>query len=283
MAAERTPGSFGSRLREARERRGISLRQIANATKISMGALEALERNDISRLPGGIFSRAFVRSFAIEVGLEPEETIRDFIAQFPHDSVTAGHPASAQIDDSEALESSRRRASTFLRLIALSVPIAAVVLYFGTSGRRSSDPLASAPVLTGPVSAKAAAPPAPADGAPAQPASPPTSPSGETAPPVTAPPAPEKAEVDRLMVGVSATGPCWISATVDGHRVIAHVLQAGEQHTMEIRRELVLIAGDAAAITWTLNGATARPLGKAGAVVTTRVNLTNFKDYLAPQ
>jgi cytoskeleton protein RodZ len=86
MMAPLTPGGFGSRLRETRERKGITLRQIANATKISVGALEALERNDISRLPGGIFSRAFVRSYAIEVGLEPEETIREFIAQFPHDS-----------------------------------------------------------------------------------------------------------------------------------------------------------------------------------------------------
>jgi len=55
--ADRSPGDFGRSLREARERRGVSLRQIANATKISMITLEALERNDIARLPGGIFSR----------------------------------------------------------------------------------------------------------------------------------------------------------------------------------------------------------------------------------
>src|ERR1700675_943444 len=110
MAAERTPGSFGSKLREARERRGISLRQIADATKISMGFLEALERNDISRLPGGIFSRAFVRSYAVEVGLDPEATIQEFIAQFPHDSVTAGHPTSTQSEDHQAIESDRRSA-----------------------------------------------------------------------------------------------------------------------------------------------------------------------------
>src|SRR5262252_3036511 len=115
---ERTAGGVGAKLRDARERRGVSLRQIANATKISIGALEALERNDISRLPGGIFSRAFVRSYAVEVGLEPEATIQDFIAQFPHDSVTAGHPTSEQIEDNEALESDRRMASTFLRLLA---------------------------------------------------------------------------------------------------------------------------------------------------------------------
>src|SRR4029078_1018588 len=92
MVANRTVGTLGSSLREARERRGVSLREIANATKISVSVLEALERTDISRLPGGIFGRAFVRSYAIEVGLDPETTIQEFIAQFPQESVTARHP-----------------------------------------------------------------------------------------------------------------------------------------------------------------------------------------------
>ena len=55
---------FGGRLRQAREERGISPRQIAANTK-TVGALEALERNNVSKLPGGIFSRAFVRSYAV--------------------------------------------------------------------------------------------------------------------------------------------------------------------------------------------------------------------------
>jgi len=83
---------FGSRMRQVREQRGVSLRQIAEATKISVSQLEALERNDISRLPGGIFSRAFVRSYAAEIGADPEQTVRDFLSQFPHDSVTVGSP-----------------------------------------------------------------------------------------------------------------------------------------------------------------------------------------------
>src|ERR1043166_6678588 len=110
MPSERSASDFGARLRDARERRGISLRQIANATKISVAVLEALERNDISRLPGGIFGRAFVRSYATEVGLDPEETIRDFIGQFPQDSVTAGHPASHRTEDHGAGDGDQRRA-----------------------------------------------------------------------------------------------------------------------------------------------------------------------------
>jgi len=137
MSARKSTSGFGDKLRDARERRGLSLRQIANATKISMITLEALERNDIARLPGGIFSRAFVRSYALEVGLDPESTIDEFMALFPHDSVTAGHPAMTQSEDHEAVESDRRMASTFLRLILISVPIAAIVIYFATSGRKT--------------------------------------------------------------------------------------------------------------------------------------------------
>src|SRR5258708_37460225 len=92
---------FGARMRQAREQRGVTLRQIAERTKISVAALEALERNDISRLPGGIFSRAFVRSYANEVGLDAEATIQTFMAQFPQDSVTAGHPRTDRVEDTE--------------------------------------------------------------------------------------------------------------------------------------------------------------------------------------
>ena len=113
----------------------MSLRQIANATKISVGVLEALERNDISKLPGGIFGRAFVRSYASEVGLDPEATIQDFIAQFPNDSVTAGHPTSGQVEDNVAVESERRTAGTFLWLLLIAVPVAGGLLYFSSFGR----------------------------------------------------------------------------------------------------------------------------------------------------
>jgi cytoskeleton protein RodZ len=138
MHAQGTPGGIGSKLREARDRRGVTLREIANATKIPMGVLEALERNDITRLPGGIFGRAFVRSYAVEVGLDPEETIKEFIAQFPNDAVTAGHPTLGQTEDHEALESGRRMASAFLRVLGLSIPVAGVVLYFVLAGRHPS-------------------------------------------------------------------------------------------------------------------------------------------------
>ncbi len=131
MPVERKGGDFGTRLREARERKGVSLRHIADATRISVSFLESLERNDISRLPGGIFSRAFVRSYAIEVGLDPEATVDDFIRQFPQESVVVGHTAASGAEERESFESDRRMAWAIVRLLAISVPIAFILLYFG--------------------------------------------------------------------------------------------------------------------------------------------------------
>ena len=141
---------FGDRLRQAREDKGVSLREIAAATKISMAALEALERGDFSRLPGGIFSRGVVRSYAIEVGLDAETTIEEFMGQFPHDSVTAGHPTTTHIEDLDAVESDRRMATTFLRLILISVPVALLVIYFAMHGRRTDAVRPSPPAAVAP-------------------------------------------------------------------------------------------------------------------------------------
>src|SRR5438093_5499380 len=282
MSADRIAGGVGAKLRDARERRGVSLRQIANATKISVGMLEALERNDISRLPGGIFSRAFVRSYAIEVGLDPESTIQEFIAQFPNDSVTAGHPSSDRVEDHEAVESDQKTAGTFLWLAVISVPIAIALIYFAASGRgQTSRPAEKATVTAGdPPKPPEPEPSRPAPGPPA--AVEPKLPEEAKAEPKPLDPAQPAAEApaDRLSVAVTAKRPCWVSATVDGQKKIERLLQPGDHETVEVRREMVITAGDATAIALTFNGADARPLGKAGEVVTARINLNNFKSYL---
>ena len=72
-----------------------------------------------------------------------------------------------------------------------------------------------------------------------------------------------------------------MSATVDGRKTIEQLLQVGDERTIDIQREMVLTAGDASAIALKLNGAPARPLGRAGEVVTVRLNPSNFKDYLS--
>jgi cytoskeleton protein RodZ len=282
MSTERVTGDFGKTLREARERRGVTLRQIASATKLSVSQLEALERNDVAKLPGGIFSRGIVRSYAAQVGLDPEKAIQDFIAHFAHDeAVVAGHPTSEQNEDNEAFESDRRMTGAFLWLIGASVAVAAGVLYFSNVGRRPAAAAAPLAARTGAPESQPVPPPAAAVTETASATAPSATP--ETVPPPAPPsdvPAPAAGTDDRLTVGLSVKRPCFVSASVDGQRVIERLLPAGTQQKLDVKRELVLTAGDAGAIAVTLNGADAKPLGKSGEVVTAHVTIANFRTFL---
>ena len=132
LMADKSGGDFGSKMRRAREERGVTLRHIAEVTKISVSALEALERNDISRLPGGIFVRAFVRSYALAIGLDPEETVRDFVARFPDDSVTVGSRY-VTYDDDAGDESRRRRLSgVLITVLVIGLIIGAILFITST-------------------------------------------------------------------------------------------------------------------------------------------------------
>jgi cytoskeleton protein RodZ len=111
-------GDFGGRMRRLREERGVALRDIATTTKISIAQLEALERNDIARLPGGIFLRAMVRSYAQEVGADPETTVREFVARFPDETVVGGSP---QVYESDYEEATSSRADRYRPVIAAAV------------------------------------------------------------------------------------------------------------------------------------------------------------------
>jgi transcriptional regulator with XRE-family HTH domain len=76
--------TFGPTLRRERLKRGVSLQAIARNTKISQELLEGLEQNDFSRWPHGIFARAYMRSYALEIGADADVTVSDFCKWFPN-------------------------------------------------------------------------------------------------------------------------------------------------------------------------------------------------------
>jgi transcriptional regulator with XRE-family HTH domain len=84
--------NVGLQLRHVREQQRLTLRDVSNRTKVPIGALEAIERNDLAHLPGGIFTRGFVRSYAAAVGLDPTDVVQDFLAQFDAEQVEAVDP-----------------------------------------------------------------------------------------------------------------------------------------------------------------------------------------------
>ena len=75
--------TFGACLRRERERRQIALSSISANSKISVSLFEALEREDVSRWPVGIYRRAFIRAYANGVGLDPDLVMKEFFDRFP--------------------------------------------------------------------------------------------------------------------------------------------------------------------------------------------------------
>jgi len=71
--------SFGETLRRERELREITLRQVAEATKINLRYLEALEHDRFEVLPGGLFNKGFIRAYAIYIGVDPEAMVDSYL------------------------------------------------------------------------------------------------------------------------------------------------------------------------------------------------------------
>lgn len=72
--------TLGEKLRQAREESGITLSEVAEQTRISPLYLESIDNNDYRALPGGIFNKGFVKSYAKYVGLDEHEALMDYSA-----------------------------------------------------------------------------------------------------------------------------------------------------------------------------------------------------------
>src|SRR5687768_6323500 len=70
--------TLGEKLRHAREERGLSLSEVADQTRISSLYLESIENDDYRILPGGIFNKGFVKSYAKYVGINEQEALQDY-------------------------------------------------------------------------------------------------------------------------------------------------------------------------------------------------------------
>jgi len=88
--------SFGARLRSQREKKGVSLADISTQTKIKASLLDALERGDLTYWPRGLFGRAYIRSYAQAIGLDPEPLIPEFLELHPDPPDEFWKPESAE-------------------------------------------------------------------------------------------------------------------------------------------------------------------------------------------
>jgi cytoskeletal protein RodZ len=239
--------SFGENLRRERELRGVALRDIAEATKISTRFLQALEEDKVDVLPGGVFRRSFVREYAKFVGLDPERLVSEFIFAHPDSESEAPPPKSRRPVPYGALAVG----GAILFGIALSLIHSSSV----TLPRSARDS----------VSAPQTLPPKPPERVYA--------PRAQEAIAEEGPP-------QGLVLTLSARERCWVSVQVDGRNVLNRELGEGETQTLEAAGEIILSVGNAGGLAFRVNDHPGMPLGRSGEVkrniVITKQNLPSL-------
>jgi hypothetical protein len=261
-------------LRRHREARSLTIEDLARTTKINKTILTAIESSDVRRLPATIYTRGFVKAYAREVGLDPENTADEYLAGItsiaehtPLDN--AGHlppvarpastPEHAADDDGIHVDNSMGQFGW------TTVAVVGLIAYLGYLGSVANQTRQDAPAVS-------AEQPAGSDATRAV--------QGDS---LTADAT--RAVGGPLRVELRTHGLCWVVVSVDGEPVLARLLQAGEHHTFDVEDEAVMRIGDPGAVTMSIDGRAGRPLGVQGEPVDLRITKSNFHEFLtsAPQ
>jgi cytoskeletal protein RodZ len=254
------------RLRTAREQAGLTIEEISASTKIGAGALRAIERGDFAKLPGDFYIRAFLRTYARELGLSPDAVVGEYDSSHKPAQVPESGRAEHNTEPGTRREPYANRAlalpAPWPRMMALAgnaaVVIALVVILLVVFVRSRSA--ATRPQEPGSVgtSGNAASVPAPAT----------TSPAGT-----------REAAAEKLVIEIEAAAPTWVTGAADGRRVIYRLLAPGDRVTLDARDELSFRVGNASAFTYSINGVPGKPVGGPGEVREFQITRDNYRTF----
>lgn len=258
---------IGERLRNAREAKGLSLRAVSDATRIRTVYLQALEEERFDQLPGAVYARGFLRTYADALGLDADRLMDSYPGAF-EPPVPAQIGVTAEIPIQPAAPRSRLRivAAYVAAILVAGLVIIGVIGYLQL--RQFNEPVppqaaAPAPVETAP--AKPSPQPSPQGAVPAPapaPAGPAQMPSESNQPPAAAPelpqpPRPEPpqpAVIDGVSLEVRTQGTSWLRVTADGERVFQGLLHEGEARAWQAKRRLTIRVGNSPVVQVMVNG-----------------------------
>ncbi|MGH9521324.1 MAG: helix-turn-helix domain-containing protein [Terriglobales bacterium] len=255
-------GTFGEKLQREREMRGITLDEIAEATKIGTRSLRALEEQDFDKLPGGIFNKGFVRAYSKYLGIDEDQAVADYV-EAVNDAQVAGklsrpdvEPPPAALDDSTS--EPVRIPWTALICVALLIAVGfAARSYYAKFGWhklfRKPAPAQAAQITPAP---RPAPPPVSVPSTPTPAAAQSTAAANSTPP------------EDGFTVKIHAKEIAWVEVEADGKLVVSENLAANADRVVQAARQVVIRTGNAGGIEVSENNKTLPPLGPRNEVRT---------------
>ena len=292
-------GSFGENLRREREMRGVTLEEISAATKISIRFLKSIESEEFSKLPGGIFTRSFIRAYAHYLGLDEEP----ILAEYQLVRKGEGEADLSRFLPPKHLSPSQHRSHASLAAIIVACGLLAAGYGLWRHSHQSRDTLtpASKPQVSPlkpnnpPPSAGASTAPAQTPSGGAQTSSAqtangaaviPPNPSGTPATPTlpgasTAPPAGTDYGGE-LVLQIATTERAWLAVDADGKTVMQGIMNPNEVKTLKARDTFDVLTGNAQGVILTLNGQTLKPLGRQGEVKSVHLTSNDLKKQPSP-
>ena len=250
-------------LRAVREQAGLTLEDISARTRIKVAFLQALERGQFEQLPGPFFTRAFLRTYARELNLSPDEIAQayDSAGSPPGHAPAPGagvHEKRKPVPSDRELSARALRAMSPPRWPGWTVAPAAVVLLLTVvvltrTGRDGpTEPLAigtSGQVEAASASVALATPPA-------------------------------AAQSEQMSIEITTSDQTWITAIADGERVIYRLFQPGDRVAVQAREQLSFRLGNAGAFEYSINGTPGIPVGGPGDVREFTITRENYRTFL---
>ncbi len=277
---------IGDLLREEREKQNLTIKDIEKGTSIRALYIESIEKGEYGVLPGGVYTKGFIRNYANYLKLDAEAVLRQFNEEQNPGAVQAAQPVQAEVREEQPkeqpkkpLEEPRKRPAPIVRKpqrkpketpafsaqddfhgrveksrrtqnAVLGVVAAAVVLggaYFFLSGDDSAA-----------TTAKTQQPAATQSAAPA--------------------PAPEKKVFSDVEVSAKFTDRCWTKVVVDGKTEFEGTAEKGKTMSWKGKERVLVTAGNADAVEITYNGEDLGKIGAKGEVVEKRFTKDKAED-----
>jgi cytoskeletal protein RodZ len=254
--------SIGQELKRERELRGISLKEIADTTKINIRFLRALEEDRLDMLPEQFFIRGIIRTYAKYLGLDEQSVLNTYLEglQTQGTQETSNEEKNPEVSEGPESFPKEKKISLFFALMVLVIIALIVVMYFVIRNEESPPPdtaqMESIIQNTQDTQEKQI-----------------------TIPPIIQ----EKPEIkqEELNIEIAVQQETWLEIFADQEMVDSGIKAPGERLQFKATQEFLIHIGNAGGITYTINGEEGIKFGELGEVERDiQITLDNYQDFI---